>query len=82
MKKLSLALFFLFFAISCEPAYTQITFDKILNIRNDFYLSDSYKALDSSNFTLNEVYFTYATGWTESTKYWNQKFNIRYYPSI
>jgi len=65
---------------SCEPAYTQITFERIVSLRNDFYQSVSYSAIDSSSFALNEVYFNYASGWSASTSYWNQKFDIRYYP--
>lgn len=79
MKKILFLL--LLFLISCEPAYTQITFERIVSLRNNFYESESFSAIDSSSFVLNEVYFTYASGWTETTKYWNQKFNIRYYPS-
>jgi len=78
MKKIILLL--LFFISSCEPAYTQITFERIISLRNSFYQSESYSAIDSSSFALNEVYFTYASGWSASTSYWNQKFNIRYYP--
>jgi len=78
MKTLIFLLLILF--ASCEPAYTQISFERIISLRNDFYQSESYSIVDSSSFALNEVYFTYASGWSESTKYWNQKFNIRYYP--
>ena len=78
MKTLIFLLFLLF--ASCEPAYTQITFERIVSLRNDFYQSKSYSAVDSSSFALNEVYFTFASGWSASTSYWNQKFDIRYYP--
>jgi len=78
MKTLIFLLFLLF--ASCGPAYTQITFERIVSLRNDFYQSKSYSAVDSSSFALNEVYFTFASGWSASTSYWNQKFDIRYYP--
>jgi len=78
MKKILFLL--LLFLISCEPAYTQISFERIISLRNSFYESESYSAIDSSSFVLNEVHFTYASGWESSTHYLNQKFDIRYYP--
>lgn len=80
MKKIIFLL--LLFLISCEPAYTQISFERIETLRNNFYESEFYSisSIDSTDFILNEVYFTYNSALTTPTNYWNQKFDIRYYP--
>lgn len=76
----TLIFLFLFLFASCEPAYTQISYDRIVSLRDNFYNSTDYSLIDSSKFTLVEVHQTYASGWSSAAKYWNQKFDLRYYP--
>ena len=74
MKNILLFLMLLFSA--CEPAYTQITYGRIISLRNDFYLSDNYSVFDSAKFDLVEVWNTYASAFSSATGYWNQKFDV------
>ena len=80
MKNILLFLTLLFSA--CEPVYTQITYDRIISLRDNFYNAAEYSLIDSTKFTLVEVHQTYASGWSSEAKYWNQKFDLRYYPDF
>ena len=80
IKMKTLIFLSLFLFASCEPAYTQISFERIISLRDNFYNSSDYTLIDSTKYSLVEVHQTYAAGWSGATKYWNQKFDVRYYP--